>query len=52
MTEDASITGSISAEDVDLPAGASLTFSTTSTAAGLTLNADVLTASMRRLTTA
>ncbi|WP_241670231.1 hypothetical protein [Vibrio vulnificus] len=31
MTEDASITGSISAEDVDLPAGASLTFSTTST---------------------
>ncbi|WP_154185972.1 VCBS domain-containing protein [Vibrio vulnificus] len=31
---------SISAEDVDLPAGASLTFSTTSTAAGLTLNAD------------
>ncbi|WP_139299306.1 Ig-like domain-containing protein, partial [Vibrio vulnificus] len=40
VTEDASITGSISAEDVDLPAGASLTFSTTSTAAGLTLNAD------------
>ncbi len=40
VTEDASITGSISAEDVDLPAGASLTFSTTSTAAGLTLNAN------------
>ncbi|MCB5162718.1 retention module-containing protein, partial [Marinomonas algarum] len=40
VTEDASITGSISAQDVDLPAGASLTFSTTSTAAGLTLNAD------------
>ncbi|MCG6273329.1 Ig-like domain-containing protein, partial [Vibrio vulnificus] len=40
VTEDASITGSISAEDVDLPAGASLTFSTTSTATGLTLNAN------------
>ncbi|RNF52003.1 retention module-containing protein [Marinomonas hwangdonensis] len=40
VTEDASITGTISADDVDLPAGASLTFSTTSTAEGLTLNAD------------
>ncbi|MBU1295140.1 MAG: retention module-containing protein, partial [Gammaproteobacteria bacterium] len=40
VTEDASITGTINATDVDLPVGASLTFSTTSTAAGLTLNAD------------
>ncbi|WP_261855963.1 VCBS domain-containing protein [Vibrio ruber] len=40
VTEDATITGSVTATDVDLPADASLTFSTESTVDGLTLNAD------------
>ncbi|SHF30027.1 VCBS repeat-containing protein, partial [Vibrio gazogenes DSM 21264] len=40
VSEDATITGSITATDVDLPDNASLTFSTESTVAGLTLNTD------------
>ncbi|SMR98974.1 VCBS domain-containing protein [Vibrio mangrovi] len=40
VTEDATITGSITATDVDLPEGAALTFSTESTVTGLTLNPD------------
>ncbi|WP_197413080.1 VCBS domain-containing protein, partial [Vibrio sp. MEBiC08052] len=40
VTEDATVTGNITATDVDLPADASLTFSTDSTVNGLTLNAD------------
>ncbi|USP12595.1 VCBS domain-containing protein [Vibrio gazogenes] len=40
VTEDATITGSITATDVDLPADASLTYSTESNVLGLTLNAD------------
>ncbi|KUI99259.1 hypothetical protein VRK_17380 [Vibrio sp. MEBiC08052] len=40
VTQDHSITGSITATDVDLPASASLTFSTESNVTGLTLNAD------------
>ncbi|EAQ63006.1 hypothetical protein MED121_24271, partial [Marinomonas sp. MED121] len=40
VAEDASITGTISASDVDLADDASLVFSTESTVEGLTLNAD------------
>ncbi|HAS8111633.1 TPA: hypothetical protein I7722_22855, partial [Vibrio vulnificus] len=40
VQEDATITGSISASDVDLGDDASLVFSTDSTVEGLTLNAD------------
>ncbi|WP_193152515.1 Ig-like domain-containing protein [Vibrio navarrensis] len=40
VQEDATITGTISASDVDLAADASLVFSTDSTVEGLTLNAD------------
>ncbi|WP_205410552.1 VCBS domain-containing protein, partial [Vibrio spartinae] len=40
VTEDASITGSLTASDVDLPDNASLTYSTDSTVPGLTFNAD------------
>ncbi|MBM6551976.1 retention module-containing protein, partial [Marinomonas ostreistagni] len=40
VQEDASVSGTVTASDVDLPAGASLTFSTTSTATGLTFNSD------------
>ncbi|WP_197413077.1 VCBS domain-containing protein, partial [Vibrio sp. MEBiC08052] len=40
VTEDATITGSVTATDVDLPADATLAFSTESTVDGLTLNAD------------
>ncbi|MDP5253310.1 Ig-like domain-containing protein [Vibrio sp. HB161653] len=40
VTEDATISGTISASDVDLADGASLVFTTSSTAEGLTLNAD------------
>ncbi|WP_277869577.1 Ig-like domain-containing protein [Vibrio cyclitrophicus] len=40
VAEDASITGQLSAEDVDLADDASLVFSTESTVEGLTLNAD------------
>ncbi|SIO96141.1 Hemolysin, chromosomal [Vibrio spartinae] len=40
VTEDATITGSIMATDVDLPDDASLTYSTESNVLGLTLNAD------------
>ena len=40
LNEDTSVTGQISANDVDLPAGEELDFSTTSTAAGLTFNDD------------
>ncbi|SHF30055.1 hypothetical protein SAMN02745781_01900, partial [Vibrio gazogenes DSM 21264] len=40
VTEDATITGSITATDVDLPAGQSLVFTTGSTVPGLTLNPD------------
>ncbi|WP_261888070.1 VCBS domain-containing protein [Vibrio rhizosphaerae] len=40
VTEDATITGSITATDVDLPAGQSLVFTTDSTVSGLTLNPD------------
>ncbi|MGO3455381.1 MAG: retention module-containing protein, partial [Marinomonadaceae bacterium] len=36
VDEDASITGSVSATDIDLPADANLTFTTTSTVTGLT----------------
>ncbi|MDN3680212.1 VCBS domain-containing protein, partial [Vibrio tapetis subsp. quintayensis] len=40
MAEDASISGQLAATDVDLPSGSSLSFTTTSTATGLTLNSD------------
>ncbi|WP_205410503.1 VCBS domain-containing protein, partial [Vibrio spartinae] len=40
VTEDATISGSLTASDVDLPDNASLTYSTDSTVPGLTLNAD------------
>ncbi|WP_261888069.1 VCBS domain-containing protein [Vibrio rhizosphaerae] len=40
VTQDQTITGSITATDVDLPADKTLTFSTGSTVTGLTLNAD------------
>ncbi|CCO46078.1 putative VCBS repeat and Serralysin domain protein [Vibrio nigripulchritudo SOn1] len=40
VNEDASITGNVTATDVDLPAGSSLNYSTTSTATGLTFNSD------------
>ena len=40
LNEDISVTGQISASDVDLPAGEELEFSTTSTATGLTFNDD------------
>ncbi|WP_197413079.1 VCBS domain-containing protein, partial [Vibrio sp. MEBiC08052] len=40
VAEDATITGSITATDVDLPAGQALVFTTESTVPGLTLNAD------------
>ncbi|MDN3680289.1 VCBS domain-containing protein, partial [Vibrio tapetis subsp. quintayensis] len=40
VTEDASISGQLTATDVDLPSGSSLSFTTTSTATGLTLNSD------------
>jgi VCBS repeat-containing protein len=40
VAEDASISGQLSATDVDLPTGAVLTFTTTSAATGLTLNAN------------
>ncbi len=40
VSEDATITGSITATDVDLPDSASLTYSTESTVPGLTVNAD------------
>ncbi|WP_205409148.1 VCBS domain-containing protein, partial [Vibrio gazogenes] len=40
VSEDATITGNITASDVDLPDDASLTYSTESTVSGLTLNVD------------
>ncbi|MBD1558886.1 hypothetical protein HC752_18285 [Vibrio sp. S9_S30] len=40
LDEDTSITGQVLATDADLPVGASLTYSTTSTAVGLTFNSD------------
>ncbi len=40
VTEDTTIEGTMSASDVDLPEGASLTFSTDSQVEGLTFNAD------------
>ncbi|MDN3680778.1 VCBS domain-containing protein, partial [Vibrio tapetis subsp. quintayensis] len=40
VVEDSMIAGHVTASDVDLPVGNSLSFTTTSTAAGLTLNTD------------